>query len=178
MSKTKIYIAGKITGDPNYKDKFASMESELLKIPGTTVINPAKLPHGLALADYARICFTMIDSSDIAVFAPDYKESSGALLEMQYCKYVGKKALRFEEHIQSQATLNFPKDAIQIMQKGSDEHPAETMIDHLKTQHPKVQLDEDNVPPFCPPNIGYEEDHSCDKDCVKCWNRPYMEDAK
>lgn len=178
MLKTKIYIAGKITGDPNYKDKFANMESELLKIPGTTVINPATLPTGLEPADYARICFAMINSSEIAVFAPDYKESLGALLEMQYCKYVGKKALRFEEYIQSQATLNFPKDAIQIIQKWSDEHPVETMIDHLKTQHPKVQLDEDNVPPFCPPNIGYEEDHSCDKDCIKCWNRPYMEDAK
>lgn len=178
MLKTKIYIAGKITGDPNYKDKFANIESELLKMPGTVIINPAKLPQGLNPADYARICSAMIDSSDIVVFASDYKESSGALLEMQYCKYVGKKALRFEEYIQSQATLNFPKDAIQIMQKWSDEHPVKTMIDHLKTQHPKVQLDEDNVPPFCPPNIGYEEDHSCDKDCIKCWNRPYMEDAK
>ena len=103
MLKTKIYIAGKITGDPNYKEKFASMESELLKIPGTAVINPATLPTGLEPADYARICFAMIDSSDIAVFAPDYKESSGALLEMQYSKYVGKKALSFEEYIQSQA---------------------------------------------------------------------------
>lgn len=102
MLKTKIYIAGKITGEPNYKDKFANMESELLKIPGTAVINPATLPTGLESADYARICFAMIDSSDIAVFAPDYKESSGALLEMQYCKYTGKKALSLEEYIQSQ----------------------------------------------------------------------------
>nr|DAP20139.1 MAG TPA: 2'-deoxynucleoside 5'-phosphate N-hydrolase 1 [Caudoviricetes sp.] len=174
--KTKIYIAGKITGDPNYKEKFAKMESELLKIPGTTVINPAALPTGLEPAGYARICSAMIDSSDIAVFAPDYKESSGALLEMQYCKYVGKKALSFEEYIQSQTMMKFSKDAIHIVQKWSDEHPVETMIEHLKTQHPKVQLDEDNVPPFCPPNIGYEEDHSCDKDCIKCWNRPYMEE--
>lgn len=103
MLKTKIYIAGKITGDPNYKDKFASMESELLKIPGTTVINPATLSTGLEPADYARICFAMIDSSDIVVFDPDYKESSGALLEMQYCKYVGKKAWSFEEYIQNHA---------------------------------------------------------------------------
>lgn len=178
MLKTKIYIAGKITGDPNYKEKFASMESELLKIPGTAVINPATLPTGLEPADYAKICFAMIDSSDIAVFALDYKESSGALLEMQYCKYVGKKALSFEEYIQTQAMMKLSKDAIQIVQKRSDEHPRETMLDHLKKQHPKVQLDVDNVPAFCPSSIGYEEDPNCDKDCVKCWNRPYMEDAK
>ena len=99
MLKTKIYIAGKITGDPNYKDKFASMESELLKIPGTVVINPAKLPHGLTPADYARICFAMIDSSDIVVFAPNYKKSQGALLEMQYCRYIQKTWAPFEEYI-------------------------------------------------------------------------------
>ncbi|CDA91738.1 putative uncharacterized protein [Ruminococcus sp. CAG:563] len=99
MLKTKIYIAGKITGDPNYKDKFANMESELLKMPGTVIINPAKLPQGLTPADYTRICFAMIDSSDIVVFAPDYKESSGALLEMQYCRYIKKAWTAFEEYI-------------------------------------------------------------------------------
>ena len=104
--ETKIYIAGKITSDPNYKYKFASMESELLKIPGTVVINPAKLPHGLTPVDYARICFAMIDSSDIAVFAPDYKESSGALLELQYCRYVGKTWMTFEEYKTQCQVLN------------------------------------------------------------------------
>lgn len=99
MLKTKIYIAGKITGDPNYKDKFANMESELLKIPGTTVINPATLPTGLKPADYARICFAMINSSDIVVFAPNYKKSQGALLEMQYCRYIQKAWVPFEEYI-------------------------------------------------------------------------------
>lgn len=76
----------------------------------------------------------------------------------------------------TQAMMRCPQEAIQIVQKWSDEHPRETMIDHLKKQHPKVQLDEDGVPAFCPSNIGYEEDHSCDKDCIKCWNRPYMEE--
>lgn len=99
MLKTKIYIAGKITGVPNYKDKFTNMESELLKIPGTAVINPAALPTGLEPADYARICFAMIDSSDIVVFAPNYKKSQGALLEMQYCRYIQKTWAPFEEYI-------------------------------------------------------------------------------
>lgn len=98
MLKTKIYIAGKITGDPNYKEKFANMESKLLKMPGTVVINPAKLPQGLTPADYARICFAMIGSSNLVIFMSDYKESQGALLEMQYCKYIGKKWATFEEY--------------------------------------------------------------------------------
>ena len=112
MLKTKIYIAGKITGDPNYKDKFANMESELLKMPGTVIINPAKLPQGLTPADYARICFAMIDSSDIVVFAPDYKESSGALLEMQYCRYIKKMWTTFEEYIMRMQPWNTIRSSI------------------------------------------------------------------
>lgn len=112
MLKTKIYIAGKITGDPNYKDKFANMESELLKMPGTVIINPAKLPQGLTPADYARICFAMIDSSDIVVFAPDYKKSSGALLEMQYCRYIQKTWVFFEEYIMRMQPWNTIQSSI------------------------------------------------------------------
>lgn len=112
MLKTKIYIAGKITGDPNYKEKFANMESELLKIPGTTVINPATLPTGLKPADYARICFSMINSSDIVVFAPDYKKSQGALLEMQYCRYIKKTWATFEEYIMRRQAWNTIQSSI------------------------------------------------------------------
>lgn len=112
MPKTKIYIAGKITGDPNYKDKFANMESELLKMPGTVIINPAKLPQGLTPADYARICFAMIDSSDIVVFAPNYKKSQGALLEMQYCRYIQKTWVFFEEYIMRMQPWNTIQSSI------------------------------------------------------------------
>ncbi len=112
MLKTKIYIAGKITGEPNYKDKFANMESELLKIPGTTVINPAALPTGLEPADYARICFAMINSSDIVVFAPNYKKSQGALLEMQYCRYIQKTWVFFEEYIMRMQPWNTIQSSI------------------------------------------------------------------
>ncbi len=112
MLKTKIYIAGKITGDPNYKEKFSKMESELLKIPGTTVINPAALPAGLEPADYARICFAMINSSDIVVFAPNYKKSQGALLEMQYCRYIQKTWVFFEEYIMRMQPWNTIQSSI------------------------------------------------------------------
>lgn len=120
MLKTKIYIAGKITSDPNYKDKFASMESELLKIPGTTVINPAALPTGLEPADYARICFAMIDSSDIVVFDPDYKESSGALLEMQYCRYIKKTWTTFEEYIMHRQVWNTIQSSIMKLKSAKE----------------------------------------------------------
>ena len=62
--KPKIYIAGKITGEPDYKAKFDAAEQEYNK-KGYTVLNPAVLPGGLQPADYMRICFAMIDSADV-----------------------------------------------------------------------------------------------------------------
>ena len=42
----KIYISGKIAGDPNYKGKFARAAAQLERL-GATVINPATAPEGL-----------------------------------------------------------------------------------------------------------------------------------
>lgn len=42
----KIYIAGKITGDENYREKFAKAQAELEK-DGHIVLNPSVLPEGL-----------------------------------------------------------------------------------------------------------------------------------
>ncbi|MDY4906996.1 MAG: DUF4406 domain-containing protein [Oscillospiraceae bacterium] len=86
----KVYIAGKITGDPGYRDKFAAAEIQLGG-QGHTVLNPAELPEGMAPADYMRICFAMIDVADAVVFLPDAAESAGARLEMAYCEYIEKE---------------------------------------------------------------------------------------
>lgn len=47
----KIYISGKIAGDPGYKEKFARAAAQLERL-GATVINPAMAPEGLAKLDY------------------------------------------------------------------------------------------------------------------------------
>ena len=86
----KVYIAGKITGDPGYRDKFAAAEIHLGG-QGHTVLNPAELPEGMAQADYMRICFAMIDVADAVIFLQDAKDSAGARLEMAYCEYIGKE---------------------------------------------------------------------------------------
>ena len=86
----KVYIAGKITGDPGYRDKFAEVEIQLFH-HGHTVLNPAELPSGMSREDYMRICFAMIDVADAVVFLQDAKDSAGARLEMAYCEYIGKE---------------------------------------------------------------------------------------
>ena len=63
----KVYLAGKITGDPNYREKFAAAAKKLEERAGVTVISPAVTPEGLKKADYMRICFAMLESADTAV---------------------------------------------------------------------------------------------------------------
>lgn len=87
--KTKIYIAGKITGDPDYKAKFDTAAKAYRKM-GYTVLNPSLLPEGMQPADYMRICFAMIDTADVVAFLPGYQLSAGAGLELQYCFYIDK----------------------------------------------------------------------------------------
>lgn len=87
----KVYLAGKITGDQNYREKFAAAAKKLEERAGVTVISPAVTPEGLKKADYMRICFAMLESADTAVFLPDWEDSPGAQLEKHWCEYVGKK---------------------------------------------------------------------------------------
>ena len=88
----KIYIAGKITGEPNYKAKFKEAEYKL-KDEGHIVLNPAELPEGMAKEDYMRIRFAMIDVADKVCFLPGWYSSAGARLEYDYCKYIGKPVI-------------------------------------------------------------------------------------
>lgn len=85
----KIYIAGKITGDPNYRKKFLEAKKRLEQ-DGAVILNPAVLPEGLTKIDYMRMSFAMIDAADTVKFLPDAADSPGAQLERRYCEYVGK----------------------------------------------------------------------------------------
>ena len=86
----KIYIAGKIAGDRRYRAKFREA-AKVLEAAGHVVLNPATLPDRLEQADYMRICLAMLDTADLAVFLPDYRESKGAMVEWAYCQRTGKE---------------------------------------------------------------------------------------
>lgn len=75
----KIYIAGKITGDPDYKKKFALAEGELLR-KGHMAISPARIPENpkWSWADYMAKSRELQNIADATLFLPDWKESKGA----------------------------------------------------------------------------------------------------
>lgn len=92
----KIYIAGKITGDENYKAKFATVQKEL-ESEGHIVLNPALLPQGMETKDYMRICLAMIETADMVHFLPDSGQSRGATVERAYCEYTNKNIKEIEK---------------------------------------------------------------------------------
>lgn len=89
----KIYIAGAITVDPEYREKFRRAE-EAVRAEGHVAVNPAVLPAGLEPGDYMRICTAMLDSCDAIALLRDWPHSKGACIEMTYAQYVGKKLMR------------------------------------------------------------------------------------
>ena len=90
--RMKIYIAGKITGEPNYKEKF-DIAATSLEAQGHIVLNPAELPEGMLPADYMRICFAMIDTADAIYLLKGWYRSSGVSIERSYAMYIGKSIL-------------------------------------------------------------------------------------
>ena len=75
-----VYLAGRITGDPAYRAKFADAEMVLREL-GHTVLNPAVLPDGLEYAAYMAIDEQMLRAADAVCLLPDWRQSEGATIE-------------------------------------------------------------------------------------------------
>lgn len=85
----KIYIAGRITGETDYKIKFAKVEYKL-KSQGHSVMNPARLNEGFEWDEYMQICFKMIDICEAVFMLSDWQSSKGAKAEYCYALTHGK----------------------------------------------------------------------------------------
>ena len=88
-TRKKVYIAGKITGLKDYKNKFW-VAKMILERQGHLVMNPAVLPAGFDYEDYMKICFAMIDVCDAVYFLADWRDSPGAMREHEYASRLGK----------------------------------------------------------------------------------------
>lgn len=82
--KNKVYIAGKITGDPNYREKFAKAEEELRSQGYTAIMNPAILPESeyFTWEDYMEVTGAMLYVCDTIYMLADWKDSKGAKMEL------------------------------------------------------------------------------------------------
>jgi hypothetical protein len=85
----KIYIAGKITDNPDYKKQFAEIEKSL-QDQGHVTMNPAILPYGFEHYEYMKICFSMIDVCEAVCLLNNWHESKGATMEFDHAVANGK----------------------------------------------------------------------------------------
>lgn len=72
----------------------------------------------------------------------------------------------------------YPKRAISIVQKWSDEHPPKTFLTESLKNYPNAPLVDDGTPKgVCLRALGLMDIDDCDDNCVKCWNQP-IEDGE
>ena len=76
----RVYIAGKITGNPDYEDQFAEAENKL-RADGFDPINPAVNPEQPSWSDYMRVSMRQLLSCDAIALLDGWQQSKGASLE-------------------------------------------------------------------------------------------------
>lgn len=86
----KAYIAGKITGNNNYKNEFKEAEIKL-KGQGYAVMNPATMNEGFEQEEYLHVCMSMINVCNVVYFLPTWVDSKGSHFEMGYAKALNKE---------------------------------------------------------------------------------------
>lgn len=92
-----VYIAGKITGLDDFKEKFEIAEIKLTR-QGALPMNPAILPSGYKQEQYLHICFAMIDVCEAVCFLDNWVDSPGAHEELKYAA-VNKKEIMYESNL-------------------------------------------------------------------------------
>lgn len=83
----KVYIAGPITGDPDYKQKFAAVEEKLREL-GLEPVNPAEAPEGLTYKEYIDRGIKLLTECSMICMLPGSNKSDGAILERTYANTV------------------------------------------------------------------------------------------
>jgi len=110
----KIYISGKITGDPNYRDKFNRADIELTKNNDCWTYNPIFLAEyleyltgsteDLKYSDYLKYDLEFLLKCDAIFMLADWKESEGAKLKHKIAEMIGLEIL-YQNDIDNETTL-------------------------------------------------------------------------
>lgn len=96
--KKKVYIAGKITGVENYREKFAIAEFRLKK-NGYKPLNPARIKYkkGAGYRYYYFKALRLLEQADFIYLLPCFWDSPGAKVEKQIADLCGIPELQIED---------------------------------------------------------------------------------
>lgn len=84
MENDKIYLAGKVTGDPCYKMKFEAGVRHLERLgwKREEIVNPAReIPEGTSWLKAMWKCLGLMRKCGWVALLPDWRESTGARIE-------------------------------------------------------------------------------------------------
>ncbi|WP_176246145.1 DUF4406 domain-containing protein [Vibrio aestuarianus] len=91
--KTKVYIAGPMSGLPEFnRPAFHKMDVKLSNA-GYAALNPALLPDGLSQPEYMDICCAMLRCCDAILMLDGWDKSQGAVAEYHLAKKLGKQII-------------------------------------------------------------------------------------
>lgn len=96
MNKEIVYVAGKITGDKKYKQKFYEADWKLREMGYENVVLPTCLSHFenfYSWEQFMNVCFAFIENADIVYMLKDWKDSKGACKEHSYALELDKKII-------------------------------------------------------------------------------------
>lgn len=93
MTLKKVYIAGPMSGLPEYNRPAFFAEAARQSELGRSVLNPATLPDGLSQAEYMSICLPMVMAADAIVLLPGWEESAGATAEFSLAAKLEKEVI-------------------------------------------------------------------------------------
>lgn len=145
----KIYLSGKISGDPNFKEKFAQKAKELTD-QGHLVFNPALHPDMFTWEQFMELDLKALANCDSIYLLDDWKDSRGAKIEYDEALRLGKEVL-FEEkrdidnsikaEIQEVKSYKFRvtlEDGSLTPWQYSDHNPTKNDLDDVKKYYTKL----------------------------------------
>ena len=91
----KIYISGRITNNPNYREEFYKA-SEWLVAQGYQPINPSNLDitfPDLSYEEYMTLDYKLLEMCEGIFMIHGWQSSKGACAELTYAKSLGKKII-------------------------------------------------------------------------------------
>ncbi|CAD6876126.1 DUF4406 domain-containing protein [Methylomonas fluvii] len=89
----RLYLAGPMTGIPDYNYPLFNAMAERLRAKGFEVENPAEnqAPACGSWAGYMRLALSQLMTCEVVAFLPNWEASRGARLEYQVAKELGLK---------------------------------------------------------------------------------------